>query len=62
MINQKPNDQIQTSIKKEDDNKTSSTKNNSHIKTGDDMSVVPYILLMATAGGYIALQRRNKED
>mgnify|MGYP000027206482 CR=1 FL=1 len=60
--NQKPNDQIQTSIKKEDDNKTSSTKNNSHIKTGDDMSVVPYILLMATAGGYIALQRRNKED
>ena len=26
------------------------------------MSVVPYILLMATAGGYIALQRRNKED
>ena len=32
------------------------------IKTGDDMSVVPYILLMATAGGYIALQRRNKED
>ena len=42
--------------------KTSSTKNNSHIKTGDDMSVVPYILLMATAGGYIALQRRNKED
>ena len=61
--NQKPNDQIQTSIKKEDDNKTSSTKNNSHIKTGDDMSVVPYILLMVTAGGYIALQqRRNKED
>ena len=60
--NLKPNDQIQTSIKKEDDNKTSSTKNNSHIKTGDDMSVVPYILLMATAGGYIALQRRNKED
>ena len=60
--NQKPNDQIQTSIKKEDDNKTSSTKTNSHIKTGDDMSVVPYILLMATAGGYIALQRRNKED
>ena len=60
--NQKPNDQIQTSIKKEDDNKTSSTKNNSHIKTGDDMSVVPYILLMATAGGYIALQKRNKED
>ena len=60
--NQKPNDQIQTSIKKEDDNKTSSTKNNSHIKTGDDMSVVPYILLMATAGGYIALQRRNKEN
>ena len=60
--NQKPNDQIQTSIKKEDDNKTSSTKNNSHIKNGDDMSVVPYILLMATAGGYIALQRRNKED
>ena len=50
------------SIKKEDDNKTSSTKNNSHIKTGDDMSVVPYILLMATAGGYIALQRRNKEN
>ena len=37
-------------------------KHNSHIKTGDDMSVVPYILLMATAGGYIALQRRNKED
>ena len=53
---------IKYSIKKEDDNKTSSTKNNSHIKTGDDMSVVPYILLMATAGGYIALQRRNKED
>ena len=61
--NQKPNDQIQTSTKKDDDNKTSSTKNNSHIKTGDDMSVVPYILLMVTAGGYIALQqRRNKED
>ena len=43
-------------------NKTTSTKNNSHIKTGDDMPVLPYILLMATAGGYIALQRRNKED
>ena len=61
MINQikKPNDQIQTSIKKEDDNKTSSTKNNSHIKTGDDMSVVPYILLMATAGGLYCTSKKK---
>ena len=63
MINQIKNQMIKyKQVLKEDDNKTSSTKNNSHIKTGDDMSVVPYILLMATAGGYIALQRRNKED
>ena len=44
-------------------NKTSSTKKHSKVKTGDDMIVVPYALLaMAAAGGYIALQRKNKEN
>ena len=62
--NQKPNDQGQStkpSTGKGHTNKTSSTKKHSKVKTGDDMIVVPYALLaMAAAGGYIALQRKNK--
>lgn len=39
---------------------TSSTKNNSHIKTGDDMSVVPYIYLWQQLGVILHFKRRNK--
>lgn len=38
-------------------------RNKSKVKTGDDMKVVPYaLLMMAAAGGYVTVCRRNKEN
>mgnify|MGYP000970173773 CR=1 FL=1 len=37
--------------------------NNTKVKTGDNMKVVPYaLLMMAAAGGYVTVCRRNKEN
>lgn len=38
-------------------------RNKSKVKTGDNMKVVPYaLLMMAAAGGYVTVCRRNKEN
>ena len=38
-------------------------RNKSKVKTGDDMKVVPYaLLMMAAAGGYVTVCRINKEN
>ena len=38
-------------------------RNKSKVTTGDDMKVVPYaLLMMAAAGGYVTVCRRNKEN
>ena len=50
-------------IKKGKQLKKEMHRNKSKVKTGDDMKVVPYaLLMMAAAGGYVTVCRINKEN